>query len=74
MNPELCEINNILINNVNNYDEKFELFKIVCKWKIVFNKDISIDAKSNVTYRISVFRNNLEETKKIKLNIIEYKD
>ena len=25
MNPELCEINNIIINNVKIYDEMFEL-------------------------------------------------
>ena len=29
MNPELCEINDILINNVNKYDKRFELYKIV---------------------------------------------
>ena len=33
MNPELCQINNKIINNVNNYDKRFEFYKIVCKWK-----------------------------------------
>ena len=51
MNPELWEINNILINNVNNYDKRFVLYKIKCKWKLVFNYDNSIDGKSKVLYR-----------------------
>ena len=29
INPELCEINNILINNVNNYDEMFRKYKLL---------------------------------------------
>ena len=61
MNPELCEINNILKNIVKNYDKRFELYKNVCKWKLVFNKDNSIDVKSKVMYTMSVFRNNLEK-------------
>ena len=58
--PELCEINKILINNVNNYDKRFEVYKIVCKWKLVFDNDFSIDVKSKVICRISVLRHNLE--------------
>ena len=56
MNPELCEINNILINIVNNYDKKFVLYKIVCIWKLKFGNDISIDVKSKVMYKISLYR------------------
>ena len=66
MNPELCEINNILINNVNKYHKKFELYKIVCKWKLVYN--ISIDVESKLMYRISVLRYNLEKYLKDKIN------
>ena len=68
MNPKLCEINNLLINNVSNYDKRFVLYKIKCKGKLVFNNDISIDVKSNVMYRISVFRINLEKYLKDKIN------
>ena len=60
MNPKLFEINNIFRSNVNNYDKKFELYKIVCKWKLVFYNDISVDVKSKVMKRISAFRSNLE--------------
>ena len=45
MNAELCEIKNILKIIVNIYDKRFELYKIVCKGKLVFNNDISIDVK-----------------------------
>ena len=68
MNPELCEINNKLINTVNNFDEWFELCKIVCKWKSVFDNDFSFDVKSKVRYRISVVRQNLEKYLKNKIN------
>ena len=30
MNPELCQINIILINNVSNYDKKFVFYEIKC--------------------------------------------
>ena len=71
-NLELCEINNILINNVNLYDKRFVLYENVCKWKLVFDNDISIDFISKVIYRISVLRQNLEKYLK-KLIIIEDK-
>ena len=61
MNLELCEVNNILINFVVKYDKKFVFFEIVCKWKLVFDNDISIDVKSKVMYRIPVLRFNLEK-------------
>ena len=32
MNPELCQINDIIINNVNNYNWWFEYYETVCKW------------------------------------------
>ena len=56
MNPELCEVNNILINTVNNYIKRFEKCKIVSTWKLVFENDISRDVDSQVMYRISVLR------------------
>ena len=71
-NPELCEINNILINIVNIYDKRFVLYEIVCKWKLVFDNDISIDFISKVIYRISVLRQHLEKYLR-KLIIIEDK-
>ena len=67
MNPKFCEISNILKNNVNNCDKRFELYKNVCKWKLVFNIGISIDVKPIVMYRISVFRNDLENYLKNKI-------
>ena len=54
MNPELCQINNIIKNNVNNYNRKFIFYEIVCNWKLVFYNDISIDVKSKVLYRFSI--------------------
>ena len=60
MNPELCELNNIFINKVINYDKRFEFCEILCKWKIMFTNDISIDVKFKVTFRISVLCNILE--------------
>ena len=59
MKPEFCEINSIIKKNVNIYNRKFEYYEIVCKWKLVFDKDISIDVKSKVMYRISVLCHNL---------------
>ena len=71
MNLELCQINNIMKNNVNNYNRRFKHYEILCKWKIVFYIDISMGAKSKVLYRISVLRENLE--KYLKIKIILYK-
>ena len=59
INPELCEVNTILKNNVNVYDKRFEVFKIVCKWKLVFHNIFSIDVNSKVMSRISVLRHNI---------------
>ena len=71
MNPDLYEINSIIKNNVNNYNRRFEYNQIVCKWKLVFDNDMSIDVKSKVMYRISVLSHNLE--KYLKNKIIHYK-
>ena len=68
MKPELCEINNLLKNNVNIYDKRFELYKIVCKWKLVFENDISIDVKCKVMYRISALRHSLGKYQKNEIN------
>ena len=59
MNTELCDINNILITNDNNYDKRLEVYNFVCKWKLVFDNKFSIDVKSKVMYRISKLRHNL---------------
>ena len=48
MNPELCQINDMIIFMVNNYKRRFRYYEIVCKWKLVFDNDISIDVKSKV--------------------------
>ena len=74
MNPELCEVNNIIITTVNIYIKRFEVCKIVSKWNLVFDNDISIDVDSQVMYRISVLRQNLEKNLKKNLNIIEDRD
>ena len=68
LNPKLCEINNISINNVTNYDKRFEVYKIVCERKLVFDNDNSIDVKSKVKYGISILRHNLEKYLKYKTN------
>ena len=73
MNPELCELSNIL-NKFNNYIKRFEIYEFVCKWKIVVDNDISIDVKSKVMFGISVLRHNLEKYLKNKLNFREDKD
>ena len=67
MNPELCDINNIIINNGNNYGKRFELYKIVCKWKLVFVKAFSIDVQSKAMYRNSVIRHIFQKHLKIKI-------
>ena len=48
--------------------KRFEFYKFVCKWKLVFKNDISFDVKSKIMYRISVFRNNLGKYLKNKIN------
>ena len=40
----------------------------MCKWKLVFDNDISFDVKSKVKYRISVLCHNLEKNLKSKIN------
>ena len=67
MNPELCQINNILMDNVNHYN-RFKDYEIVCKWKLVFDNDISIDVKFKVLYRFSILSYNLEKYLKNKIN------
>ena len=68
MNQDLCQINNILKNNVNNYNKGFKFFEIVGKWNLVFDKDNSIDVKSKVMYRISALSHNPEKYSKNKIN------
>ena len=67
-NPELFEINNIFRSKFKKYDKRFELYKIVRKWKLVFYNDISVDVKSKVLKRISAFRSNLEKYLESKIN------
>ena len=69
MNPELCQINDIIINNVNNNNRRFEYYENVCKGKLVFDNDIPIDVKSEVMYINSVLSHNLEKYLKNKSNI-----
>ena len=68
MNPELCEINNIFINNVSNYNKRFEVYKIYYKCNLVFDNDISIHVKSKLMYTISVFCHSHEKILKSKIN------
>ena len=68
MNPELRQLNDLIKNNVNNYNRRFKYYEIVCKWKLVFDNDISIDVKFKVMYRISVLSHNLEKCLKNKNN------
>ena len=71
MNLDLCQINDIIMNIVNNYNRRFEYFENVYKWKLVFDNDISTDVKSKVMYRVSVLSHNLE--KYLKKKIIHFK-
>ena len=48
MNPKLCEINNIIFNNVSNYDKRFVIYKIERNWNFVFTNDISIDVTTKL--------------------------
>ena len=68
MNPELYQINDIIINNVNSYKRRFELYKNVCKGKLEFDNDVYFDIKSSVVSKISVLSHNLEKYLKIKIN------
>ena len=49
--PELCGINSITKNNVNNYNRRFEYYEMQCKWKLVFDNDFFIDVKSKKKFR-----------------------
>ena len=71
MNPELCQINDIIKAHVTTYSRKFEYYTVVCKWKLVFNNDISIDGKSKVIYRFGALHQTRE--KHLKNKIISYK-
>ena len=48
MSPELRQINDIIKNNINNYNRRFEYYENVCKWKLVFDNNTSVDVKSKV--------------------------
>ena len=61
MQPKLCEINNILINHVINYNIRFVFYKSSCKWKLEFDNVTSIDVKSKLIYIIPVLSHNMEE-------------
>ena len=50
MNPELCQINDITIYKLNNYNGRFDYYENVCKMKLVFDNGLSIDVKSKVRY------------------------
>ena len=71
INSELCEINNIIKNNIHIYDKRFEFYKIICRWKLVFDDDTSFDGKSKVMHRVSVFCNN--NVKYLKKKIIFFR-
>ena len=71
MKPELFELNNIIKNNVNICNRKFQYYEMQCKWKLVFGIDISIDVKSKRMYRISVLRHIFEKDLKNKINHYE---
>ena len=60
-NPELCQMNGIIIKNVILYNRRFEYYEIVSKWKLKFDNDTSIDVRSWVIYSISVLGPNLEK-------------
>ena len=64
MNPEFCQINDRIENNVNIYTRRCKYYEIVCKWKLVFDNDISIDVKSKVMYRVSLLSHNPENYQK----------
>ena len=68
MKPEFCEINSIININVNNYNRRFEYYEMQCKWKLVFDNDISIDVISKRMYRRSVLGHNFEKYLKNKIN------
>ena len=69
--PELSQINNIVNDYVNGYTRKFEYYTVVCKWKLMFDNDISIDVKSKVMYRFCALPKNLEKYLKNKVNHYE---
>ena len=48
-NPELIEIEKILQKHVNNYKRRFELYEIICEWKLLFI-DTTIFVKSKRMY------------------------
>ena len=68
MNPELCQINDILKAHVTTYNRRFENYTVVCKWKLVFDYDISVNVKSKLIYRFRAFHQNREKNLKNKIN------
>ena len=71
MNRELCQINDIIKAHVTTYNRRFEYYTVVCKWKLVFDNDISIDVKSKVIYRFRALHQNRDKYPKNK--IVRYK-
>ena len=48
--PELSQINNIVKDDVNDYNRKLENFTVVCNWNLLFDNDISFDVKYKLMY------------------------
>ena len=48
-NPELIEIEKILQKHVNNYNERFAIYQIICKWNLQF-VDTTIHVKCKRMY------------------------
>ena len=48
-NPELIEVEQILRKHVNYYNKRFEVYGIICEWKLVFT-DTTIRVKSKILY------------------------
>ena len=55
--PEFLQIENILKSHIRNYNKRFALYSVICKWKLNFSITI-IDVKSkhwwSVSYRFNL--------------------
>ena len=69
-NPSFLHMENILKNYVDDYNKKFVLYVIICKWKVHFS-DTIINVKSDRLYNIHPDGWNLRRTLFSKIGYLE---
>ena len=67
-NPELCQINDIVKNYVDDYSRKFVYYTVVSNWNLMFDNGVTMVVKSMKMYTFYVLHQNLEKYLKNKIN------